>query len=339
MFYAIIMEPIIDPVPRADLEAELKPEYFLRNTNNAGNIIYTVKASECPNIMMEIGRLRELAFRQAGGGTGMPVDIDEQDLSPDGYTQLFVWDPTGREILGGYRYIVSDSSDTSQLSTEHYFRFSDKFRKEILPYTIELGRSFVQPRYQRTRDAKSLYALDNLWDGLGALLVENPEKKYFFGKVTMYDKYNVEARDILMYFLHKYFPDNDHLLEPINPVPMNIDTARMDKMFDGESYKEDYKILVKELRKRGEFVPPMINSYMSLSASMKVFDTVYNHDFGDVEETAILITIADIYPQKKERHTRGLLARIRDEYRKGVENSRAQGQGRLKRWGNKKDKQ
>ena len=299
-------KPIIDAVPREAIESELNDARLLRYTNNAGNLIYTIKAAESPNIMREIGRLREWSFRDAGGGTGDEVDIDAQDLASDGYTQLFVWDPIAREILGGYRYIISDSENPQHFSTEHYFRFSDKFRREYLPYTIELGRSFVQPRYQRTRDAKSLYALDNLWDGLGALIVENPDKKYFFGKVTMYDHFNKEARNILIYFLRKYFPDNDNLLEPIYPVNMVIDIHAMENIFIGNSYLEDYRILVKELRKRDEFIPPMINSYMGLSPSMKVFSTVTNPDFGEVEETGILIKIEDIYPEKKARHTEGL---------------------------------
>lgn len=305
------MKPIIEAVAKELIESELTEERLLRATNNAGNLIYTVKAAEAPNIMREIGRLREMAFRQAGGGTGEEIDIDEQDTASDGYTQLFVWDPVAREILGGYRYIISDSPYPSHLSTEHYFRFGDRFRQEILPYTIELGRSFVQPRYQRTRDAKSLYALDNLWDGLGALIVENPDKHYFFGKVTMYGHYDREARNILIYFLQKYFPDKDNLIEPLYPVEMSINVAEMEKLFTGKSYMDDYRILVNELRKRDEFIPPMINSYMSLSPSMKVFSTVHNPDFGEVEETGILIRIKDIYPEKVERHTRGVLKRMR----------------------------
>lgn len=306
------MKPIIDALPREEIERELTDDRLLRATNNAGNLIYTFRASEAPVLMREIGRLREMAFRQAGGGTGEEVDIDAQDLAEDGYMQLFVWDPVAREILGGYRYIICQSEHQKNLSTEHYFRFSDKFRREILPYTIELGRSFVQPRYQRTRDAKSLYALDNLWDGLGALIVENPDKKYFFGKVTMYGQYDKEARNTLIYFLHKYFPDRDRLLEPLYPVEMNIDEKAMADVFTGGSYMEDYRILVKELRKRDEFIPPMINSYMSLSPSMRVFSTVHNPDFGEVEETGILIKINDIYPEKMERHTRGILKKIKD---------------------------
>ncbi len=301
------MEEIIEPIDRKMLKSELRPEFFMRNTNFAGNEIYTMRAKEAPNVMLEIGRLRELAFRGAGGGTGKSVDIDDQDMADDGYEQLIVWDPVEEQILGGYRYIVCKSSNPRNLSTEHYFRFSEKFRNKYLPYTIELGRSFVQPRYQKnSRDAKSLYSLDNLWDGLGGLIVSNPRSQYFFGKVTMYTNYDVEARNILIYFLQKHFPDPDRLMEPLFPVPLEIDYEAMKAIFTGADYKEDYRILVQELRKRGEIVPPLINSYMNLSPSMRVFSTVYNPDFGEVEETALLVTIADMYPTKVERHFKNL---------------------------------
>ena len=306
------MKPVIDPVAADLIENELTPERLLRRTNNGGNEIYVMRAQECPNLMREIGRLRELSFRDGGGGTGADVDIDELDLDPEGYEQLFVWDPKAKEIVGGYRYIISRSTHPKCLSTEHYFRFTERFRNEYLPYTIELGRSFVQPHYQGSRaNPKGLFSLDNLWDGLGALIVENPDKQYFFGKVTMYGHYDKEARNILMYFLQKYFPDRDGLLEPLYPVEMNIDVPAMERIFAGGSYMDDYRTLVNELRKRDEFIPPMINSYMNLSPSMKVFSTVHNPDFGEVEETGILVRIKDIYPEKAERHTRGLLQKLK----------------------------
>jgi hypothetical protein len=297
------MEPLIEPISREVIESELTDQHLLRNTNNAGNRIYVVTAADAPAVMQEIGRLRELAFREAGGGTGFAVDIDELDTAPDGYKQLIVWDPAAREIVGGYRFIVSRSEHTPHLSTEHYFRFSDRFRKHILPYTIELGRSFVQPAYQVIRlNPKAIYALDNLWDGLGALIVRNPDMKYFFGKVTMYGDYNREARDLLIYFLRKYFPDTENLVEPIHPITLDIDNEYMEQLFSGANFAEDYKILSREIRARNENVPPMINSYMNLSPTMRVFGTVRNPDFGNVEETGILITIGDIYHKKSERH-------------------------------------
>ena len=299
------METIIAPVNKESIKKELTEEKFLRHTNNAGNDIYIVTAKDSPNIMEEIGRLREVAFREAGGGTGNSVDIDEQDTADDGYKQIIVWDPKAEEIVGGYRYIISTDSYPKHFSTEHYFRFSDRFRQEFLPWTLELGRSFVQPKYQGTKsNPKGLYSLDNLWDGLGGLLVKNPHVKYLFGKVTMYGKYDKDARNMLLYFLKKHFPDRDNLLEPLYPVELDMDSEKMERLFVGPTYQDDYKVLVREIRKSGENIPPMINAYMNLSPSMRVFSTVKNPDFGDVEETGILITREDIYPQKTERHVK-----------------------------------
>ncbi len=296
-------ERITDPVDRQSLLAELTEDKMIRRTRNGGNEIYTVTAANSPSVMREIGRLREEAFRGAGGGTGQPTDIDADDLAEGGYRQLIVWDPDACEIIGGYRYIVSTTSHPDNVSTEHYFTFSDRFRRDYLPWVIELGRSFVQPRYQgRTGGIKSLYALDNLWDGLGALVVRFPEARYFLGKVTMYPGYNVDAREELRYFLDKYFGDRDALVSPRNPLPVGWDEAVMQGVFTGSDYAEDNKILTHRLRSYGEAVPPMINAYMNLSSTMKVFGTVINHDFGEVFETGILITIADIHKCKMDRY-------------------------------------
>lgn len=296
--------PIIPPVDRELLRAELTPGRKERDTNKAGNEIYVFSAAECPSLMREIGRLREEAFRRAGGGTGLEVDIDEEDLAGDGYYQLIVWDPAAEEIVGGYRFIVSTSEAPRHLSTEHYFRFSEKFRRDFLPYTIELGRSFVQPGYQARINPKSLYALDNLWDGLGALIVLNPQAKYLFGKVTMYTTYKDVARNALIWFLHRYFPDHDNLVTAINPLQLDLDDPYYEQLFTGGDYRENYHILLRKIREFNENIPPLINAYMNLSPTMRVFDTVSNPDFGGVEETGILLTIPDIYPEKRDRYTR-----------------------------------
>ncbi len=298
------MNPIIGPVDRALLEAELTPERKARDTKKAGNEIYLFTAAECPALMREVGRLREEAFRAAGGGTGEEVDIDAEDLAPDGYCQLIVWDPAAREIVGGYRFIVCTSEHPRHLSTEHYFRFSDRFRSEYLPRTIELGRSFVQRAYQARQNPKSLYALDNLWDGLGALIVLNPGVKYLFGKVTMYTTYKAVARNALIWFLRRYFPDREGLVEGIRPLRLDLDDPYYEELFTGRNYVENYRILIRKIREFNEHIPPLINAYMNLSPTMRVFDTVSNPDFGGVEETGILVTIADIYPEKRERYTR-----------------------------------
>lgn len=310
------MKQIIEPVDVQLVESELTFDRFIRHTNNASNELYIFDGAEASNLMREVGRLRERSFRAAGGGTGEEIDVDELDVCENGYKQLIVWDPSEKQILGGYRYIHVDPTkgDKMNLSTQHYFNFSNRFKSEYMPQTIELGRSFVQPKYQITgRGGKGLYALDNLWDGLGALIVLNPQIKYFFGKVTMYNSYNVDARNILFYFFEKYFRDNDDLVTPINPIHVDIDREKMGRIFVGNSYKEDYKILSQQVKNLGERIPPLINSYMNISPSMKVFGTCINTDFGDVEETGILITIPDIYQHKLERHISTFIRKIKDK--------------------------
>jgi hypothetical protein len=259
--------------------------------------------------MREIGRLRELSFRYAGGGTGKETDIDEYDTAPNPYRQLIVWDGESEEILGGYRFHVCDETFACEgeinLATAELFTFSPEFIRDFLPHTIELGRSFVQPAFQSTnRFGKGLYSLDNLWDGLGALVVKNPEKKYFLGKVTMYTSYNTEARNMILYFLDKHFGDRDRLIYPKEDCMLKFDPnmEAMQRIFTGRNYSEDYRILFQTVRSYGENIPPLINSYMNLSPSMRTFGTAINHHFGGVEETGLMITINDLYSDKVKRH-------------------------------------
>lgn len=302
------MQQIIEPVDRMLLKSELTKEKMLRRTNKSNNEIYIVTAHDSPSVMLEIGRLREIAFRHYGGGTGLPADIDEFDTMEDAYRQLIVWCPENEQILGGYRFLCGsdvkfDSDGKPQLATSHLFNFSEKFNKEYLPYTVELGRSFVTLEYQSTRaGSKGLFVLDNLWDGLGALSVVDPTLQYYFGKVTMYNTYNPEARNLILYFLNMHFPDNDGLITPLSPLLTNTDQERMKALFCYDNFKENYKVLNQEVRKFGINVPPLVNAYMSLSPKMRVFGTAINHEFGEVEETGILIAINEILEDKKKRH-------------------------------------
>lgn len=298
------MKPVIPAVSRKLIEQELSSEKFIHHTSKGGNKLYEITAHNAPHTMREIGRLREISFRLGGGGTGKSVDIDAFDTSPTSpYRQLLVWDPKDREILGGYRYIVGTGKEMSAFSTREIFNFSSPFIRDYLPVTIELGRSFVQPNYQSTNiRRKGLYALDNLWDGLGALVIRYPHVQYFFGKVTMYTSYNMGARNLLLNFLHKYFPDPDALVVPNKPLDYDQRNPYYNLLFNTQNYKEDYKILSREIRALGENIPPLINSYMGLSPSMRVFGTAVNDHFGGVEETGILVSITDIYPDKIDRH-------------------------------------
>ena len=303
------MKDIIAPVPKELLKAELTEDKLLRFTHRSDNEIYIVTAADSPNVMREIGRLREIAFRAAGGGTGKEVDIDEFDTMEVPYKQLIVWNPEANDIIGGYRFILGSDvrfheDGTPILATAHdMFRFSKRFIDEILPVTIELGRSFVTLEYQSTRmGRKSLFALDNLWDGLGALTVVLPNVKYLFGKVTMYPSYHKQGRDMILYFLKKHFADPDKLIEPMSPLLLETDEKELEALFCEDTFAEDYKILNREVRALGYNIPPLVNAYMGLSPTMRTFGTAVNTEFGNVEETGILIAVDEILEDKRMRY-------------------------------------
>ncbi len=305
------MKKIIDPIPVAQILEELTEERFFRKTNNGHNEIYILNALNAPHVMREIGRLREISFRDSGGGTGLDCDIDAFDLEGESrFEQLIVWNPVDQAIVGGYRFLMCDKLKTDangqvNTPTSELFHYSEQFIKEYLPYTIELGRSFVQPEYQPSKSlAKGIYSLDNLWDGLGSLLHLLPQARYFFGKVTMYPQLERESRDMILYFMKSQFKDPDRLVYP-HPdleLPITMDEEVLKALFTGNSYTENYRILVKNVRERGAAVPPLVNAYMSLSSTMRSFGTALNAPFGNVEETGILVTINDISREKKERH-------------------------------------
>jgi len=311
-----MVEEIIPPIPVVELQRELTKADFLRKTNNGGNEVYITNYQKTPLLLKEIGRLREITFRHAGGGTGHSFDLDTFDTSEDAYSQLFVWNPALKEITGGYRFyfcnkLSENCKDISRLVTSQLFKFSEKFIHRYLPHLMELGRSFVPPKHQFTNsNRKGLFALDNLWDGLGALVINNPHIRFLFGKVTMYPHFNHKARNFILYFLKKHFNDHENLLIPYEPMDPGIDKERLDAIFIGDNYKEDYRILSKEVRKLGENIPPLINAYMNLSPTMKTFGTIINHHFGNVEETGIMITLKDMYVTKINRH----MASYRENY-------------------------
>lgn len=301
------MQPIIDPIDRDILERELNEERFVRHTNSGKNKIYIINHHNSPNTMLEIGRLRELTFRTAGGGTGKSYDIDDFDTCEKCYQQLLVWNPEDREIVGAYRFIRCKEAEFvdghPHLSTTEIFKFSENFTKNYLPLTIELGRSWVQPQYQPSEHfRKGLFSLDNLWDGLGAVVAENPDIEYFFGKVTMYTHFNMLARDYILSFIDFFFPDKDQLVWPSHPLKLQHDVSGFLKELQGLSYKEGHAVLNKHVRELGENIPPLVNAYMNLSPSMRSFGTATNPFFGGVEETGLMIYIPDIYQSKRDRH-------------------------------------
>lgn len=308
------MEKIIDPIDVELIKAELTPDKKLQDTHKGGNELYVVTAHDSPNTMKEIGRLREEAFRAEGGSSGLSMDIDMYDTMENPYKQLIVWDPEANAIIGGYRYILGtdvqfDEKGLPMLATAHMFGFSKEFIEDYLPHTIELGRSFVSLGYQSSKaGAKALFALDNLWDGLVAVIMEHHNMMYFFGKMTMYPTYNKAARDLIMHFLFKHFPDPDKLVYPYEPVLNESTVEFMDVILKDKEFKDDYRNLKDAVRRIGTAIPPLVNSYMCTSPTMKMFGTAVNHEFSEVEETGILVCFNELNEDKRDRHVKSYIA-------------------------------
>ena len=308
---------IIDPVDTELLKAELTEEHFLRDTNHAGNKLYIVDNQCAPNVLKEIGRLREIAFRTGGGGTGKNLDLDCFDLDAAfKYKQLVLWDPEAECIIGGYRFVLCDNVMYDRegqpiMPSSHLFRFTRRYLRGAFTKTIELSRSFIRPEYQSSeRGMKSLYSLDNLFDGLGGLiLMYKGRMEYFFGKMTIYPSFPEEGLQMILYFLRKHFGTweadlhyrFDKMVIPKNPVKI-----KMSRKFRGvlteDDFRDDYKILKHEIQKMGVNIPPLVNTYMNLSPTMKSFGAGINDEFGDVIEAGILIKFDELHPEKTRRH-------------------------------------
>lgn len=301
------MKKIIAPIDRIKLIKELTKDKFAGFTNKGKNEIYIFDYRNSPNLMLEAARLREVSFRSAGGGTGNLLDLDIYDMQPNPYKQLIVWNPEDKEIIGGYRYALANEvslkgKKLSNLVINTHFELSNGFIRNYLPHSIELGRAFVQPRYQlKNSGINSLFALDNLWDGLGILIVKNPQIKFFYGKVTIFNNLNPEAKKLLLTFLHTHFEDYS-IMRPKNPVEIQNYDTKILKHSHASGFEEELKLLNSQFRNMGISIPPLINSYIQLSPTLKVFGTYHDNGFGNVDETGIMITIADIYPNKVDRH-------------------------------------
>lgn len=301
------MIPIIKPIDKKLIISELAGK-MLAKTHRAGNEIYIVNAHNSPNTMREIGRLREVSFRNGGGGSGKSLDTDEFDILPQPFEQLIVWNPDEKEIIGGYRFLHGSKFEfqngVPKVPMEHIFDFSEKFITDFLPYSIELGRAFIQPKYQSIRGGrKSIFALDNLWDGIGIMMSLFADTQYLIGKVTIYPQMNEQARYAIIFYLSKFFPDNENLFFPKNldVIPKKY-LQKFEKMFIKSDLKENFKILNAFVKKKKENIPSLIRAYIDLSASMRTFGTCIDDDFGHIHDTGIMITIDEIYDDKKKRY-------------------------------------
>ena len=296
------MEQIINPVDTDIILRELDG-HLLRPSNKAGNFIYDITAHECPNVMREIGRLREVSYRDAGGATGKAADIDDMDTMTHPYHQLIVWDPDNKQIIGGYRYLLGEEAEIRDgqpyITSSFLFHYSERFIRDYLPYAIEFGRAFVQPMYQkREMGVKALFALDNIWDGIGAIMHNNPHIRWMIGKVTVYPEYNPVARELIYTYLDRYHHGEDGLFKPYHQQPLQP----IDSPFEGNDPQENYHILQRVVREQGTVIPPMFSAYLNLTNELQYFGTAIEETFSSVYDSGIMVDLNAVYPEKKERY-------------------------------------
>lgn len=286
------------PEGRSELKNELKNGTLLGKTTDGKSIIMYESAIEnC--VIKEIGRLREISFRHVGEGSGKKRDIDGYDFY---YKHLVIWDDEALEIAGAYRLGVCseimEDFDKEGLYTSTLFKFDEKFAP-YLERGIELGRSFVQPKYWNSR------ALDYLWQGIGAYLKRRPDIQYLFGAVSLSDVFNQKAQGLMIHFYQTYFGSQEKLVQHKAPYNMvKWIKEHCEKVFTGDDYKTDMRTLKEELGFMGYSVPTLFKQYSELceEGGVQFFDFGYDKDFNNCLDGFIVANLDLLKESKRKRY-------------------------------------
>ena len=292
---------IAHPENRRDIKQELKKSELLGSTKD-GKKIYLYSSSDKNSIIVnEIGRLREVAFRKVGEGVNARRDIDKYDRY---YKHIVLWDDEELEIVGSYRIAecasVIEEFGLQALYTTTLFHFNENF-KAYLPSSIELGRSFVQPKYWGSR------ALDYLWQGIGAYLKKHPEIKYLFGPVSMSESYSKIAKDMILHFYDQNFQDSENLVSARLAYNLNSQGELAQNLLSElshENYKEDFKILKNALLSVEASVPTLYKQYSELCEEGGVRFCAYNidPDFSNCVDSFIVVEVEKMKESAKKRY-------------------------------------
>lgn len=264
-----------------------------------GKKIYQYYSDEESVVLKEIGRLREISFRHVKEGSGKKRDIDEYDLI---YEHIVLWDDKALEIVGSYRVAktknVLAGYGKDGLYTSTLFEYQHSFNK-YFEQGLELGRSFIQPKYQNSR------ALDYLWQGIGAYLRENANIRYMFGPVSISKAYNYEATSMLVYFYMNYFGSD---ILHVKHKDRFMISAALEKEFEQEfelnNYKKDLITLRDKLQLQGLAIPTLYKQYSDLCEEGGVMFTDFgkDKDFEDCVDGFIIVDITKLKAQKRERY-------------------------------------
>lgn len=289
---------IAHPEPRAELKKAIYQCELLGKTQD-GKEIFLYKVDGSSPIMREIGRLREIAFRAVGEGTGTRRDIDKFDSY---YFHLILWDKDDLEIVGAYRLgdtkKIIEEKGIEALYTETLFEYGDQMGS-YFSEGLELGRSFVQPRYWGNR------SLDYLWYGIGAFLHKNPGYRYLFGAVSISNEMPTMAKQLLVYFYQLYFSNEQQIAKHRAPYAFSEDIQKtLQSNFAGNNYKEDFKELKSLLANMGTSVPTLYKQYTELCepGGVSFLDFGVDEDFNDCIDGLVLVDITKLKPKKMARY-------------------------------------
>ncbi|MDN5085900.1 lysophospholipid acyltransferase family protein [Aliarcobacter butzleri] len=288
---------IAHPVSKIDLYNELKKSPLLGQTND-GKKIYLYDYVEDSIVLKELGRLREISFRKVGEGVNKKRDIDKYDVY---YQHIILYDKNELEIVGAYRIGNSDvifkEFGTKGFYSNTLFQFNDEFMF-YLQNSIELGRSFVQPKYWGTR------ALDYLWYGIGAYVKANPNIKYMFGPVSISGAFPAIAKDMLVFYYNYYYSSEKNLVEARTPFSYSSHIHDIKEFFTLEDKKRDFKSLKIALSNIGVNVPTLYKQYseLTLDDGVKFLDFNVDKNFGDCIDSFILVEIDKIKDSMKQRY-------------------------------------
>ena len=288
---------IAHPVSRIDLLNELKRSKLIGQTSD-GKKIYLYDYVEDSIVLKELGRLRELSFRKVGEGVNKKRDTDKYDIY---YQHIILWDENDLEIVGSYRIGNSDFIFKNIGVKGFYSNNLFKYNEEFTPYlksSIELGRSFVQPKYWGTR------ALDYLWFGIGAYLKSNPNIKYMFGPVSMSASFPTVAKDMMIFYYSHYFKEEINLVEGKTPYQYSNNISEIKELFDLEDKKKDFKFLKSALSNIGVTVPTLYKQYSEITEDGGIKFLSFNIDknFGDCIDGFILVEVDKIKDSAKKRY-------------------------------------
>lgn len=262
--------------------------------------VYCFSGEDCPATLREIGYLREEGFKAYGGGRGVDCDLDEWDHGESAYYQLIAWDPDEKKLVASYRYQPGKQgidNEEHYLRTANLFDYSETFRKTMLPNAIELGRSVVSPSAKRGQ-----FGFFAIWKGLGALLRLHPEVQYFFGTVSLHTTMSPDAANALISYLIQHYPPPEPLLKAKKEIAFQPDREKTDISEPAAPDEQDIpenriRKLSGLMKEFGDFMPPILKSYMGLSNDIWFGDPVIDHDFSDAVIIATIVPIKNINPK------------------------------------------